>query len=122
MAKGEGGPKSGGASVQFRWPLAVGLFLCLIILLWLWTPDASTYVSLTATQFDLLPVGREDLDAVPASVRGILLNPDLARPSFPVVPKRRVALSSNPGCRNPTDWDGRCRRQNSSSWRPFTRS
>jgi hypothetical protein len=66
MAKGEGGLKSGGASVQFRWPLAVGLFLCLIILLWLWTPDASTYVSLTATQFDLLPVGREDLDAVPA--------------------------------------------------------
>ena len=78
MAKSEGGLKSGGASVQFRWPLAVGLFLCLILLLWLWTPDASTYVSLTATQFDLLPVGREDLDAVPASVRGILLNPDLA--------------------------------------------
>ena len=33
MAKSEGGLKSGGASVQFRWPLAVGLFLCLIILL-----------------------------------------------------------------------------------------
>ena len=57
---------------EFRWPLGGGLLLILFIsaLAWLRTPS---YASLRPTRFDLLPVGREELGALPASVRGVLL-------------------------------------------------
>src|SRR5688572_27583107 len=64
---------------EYCWPLGGGLLLTLIIsaAAWLRTPDMPSYVSLSATRFDLLPLEREELEALPASVRGILLNPDL---------------------------------------------
>src|SRR5688572_21380794 len=64
---------------EFRWPLCGGLLLTLVIYAssWLRTPDMPSYVSLSATRFDLLPLEREELETLPASVRGILLNPDL---------------------------------------------
>ena len=60
---------------EFRWPLGGGLLLILFIsaLAWLRTPS---YASLRPTRFDLLPVGREELAALPASVRGVLLYPN----------------------------------------------
>jgi hypothetical protein len=69
---------------EFRWPLSGGLLLILFIsaLAWLRTSDVPSYASLRPTRFDLLPVGREELSALPASVRGFLLyaNP----PEIPV--------------------------------------
>jgi hypothetical protein len=69
---------------EFRGPLVGGLLLILIILAsaWLRTPDPPSYVSLWATRFDLLPLGREELRALPASVRSILVHPD--PPEIPV--------------------------------------
>ena len=63
---------------KFRWPLGGGLLLILIVsaLAWLWTPDVSSYPSLWATRFDLLPLGRSELGALPATVRGVLLSSD----------------------------------------------
>jgi hypothetical protein len=61
---------------EFRWPLGGMLLLILIISAndWMQTPDEPPYVSLWATRFDLLPLGREELGALPVSVRGILLH------------------------------------------------
>jgi hypothetical protein len=43
---------------------------------WLRTPDVPLYTSLSATRFDLVPLGREELDVLPVSVRGVLSTPD----------------------------------------------
>jgi hypothetical protein len=43
---------------------------------WLRTPDFESYTSFRATRFDLLPLEPEDLGALPASVRGVLLHSD----------------------------------------------
>src|SRR5262245_9731718 len=61
------------AKIGSRWVLG-GLLLILIISAWLRTP--SWDVSLVAKRFDLLPLGREELEALPGSVRGVLLQPD----------------------------------------------
>ena len=63
---------------EFRLPLGGGLLLILFILAlaWLRTPDVPSYASLRATRFDILPLGREELDALPESVRRILLYSD----------------------------------------------
>lgn len=70
--------KNGSRFTANRGPLLGGLLLILIILAsaWLRTPDAPLYASLWATRFDLLPLGREEVGALPASVRGVLLNSD----------------------------------------------
>ena len=59
------------------------MFLVLLIsaVAWLRIPMMPAYTSLSATRFDGLPLGREELIALPASVRGILQRPDLPETS-----------------------------------------
>jgi hypothetical protein len=53
--------------------LVLALILIISALVWLWASDVPSYASLPATRFDLLPLGREELEALPGSVRGVLL-------------------------------------------------
>ena len=68
----------------FRGPPGGALLLILIVSAsaWLRTSDAPASVSLWATRFDLVRLEREELEALPASVRGILLHSD--PPEIPV--------------------------------------
>ena len=54
------------------------LFLVLLIsaVAWLRSPKMPAFAWLSATRFDGLPLGREELIALPVSMRGILLRPD----------------------------------------------
>jgi hypothetical protein len=69
---------------EFRLPLGVLLLLILSIsaLAWLRAANVPPSTSLWTTRFDVLPLGREELGALPASVRGVLLYLD--PPEFPV--------------------------------------
>jgi hypothetical protein len=53
------------------------LFLLIWAVAWLRIPKMPAYASLSATRFDGLPLGREQLIALPVSVRGILQRPNL---------------------------------------------